>query len=76
MLCGQGLCTGPVSARLRKVQGSIPVFVKRAVNRWEFRGQFRVAESLTSGARFYRLISGSGRSTASVSCIVLLERCE
>ena len=73
ILCGQGKSTGAVSKLLTIQPGKLPVFIKRAANRWEFRGNFRVHESFSSGARFESFVSGSGRSIASVSYVVLLE---
>ena len=73
VLCGQGKRTGAVSKLLTVQPGKLPVFIKRAANRWEFRGNFRVDESFSSGARFESFISGSGRSIASVSYVVLLK---
>ena len=73
VLCGQGKRTGAVSKLLTVQPGKLPVFIKRAASRWEFRGNFRVDESFSSGARFESFISGSGRSIASVSYVVLLK---
>ncbi len=73
MLCGQGARTSRVSDLLTRQSQAIPVFIKRAANRWTFQGHFKVRESLGSGRRFERHISGSGRSLASVSHVVLLE---
>ncbi len=73
VLCGQGMKTGPVSQLLTLQRGSIPVFMKRKVNRWTFRGAYGVSESFSSGARFHGFITGSGRSVGSVSHVVLLE---
>ena len=73
VLCGQGQRTGAVSKLLTIKQGTLPVFVKRAACRWEFCGDFRVDQSFSSGARFESFVSGSGRSVASVSYVVLLK---
>jgi hypothetical protein len=73
MLCGQGPKTSVVSKLLTLQQGRIPVFIKQAASRWEFRGAFQVLESLSSGARFESFVSGSGRSIGSVSHVVLLK---
>ena len=73
ILCGQGKRTGAISKLLTIQPGKLPVFIKRAASRWEFRGNFRVDESFSSGARFESFVSGSGRSVASVSYVVLLE---
>ena len=73
VLCGQGPRTGPVSKLLTITPGKFPVFIKQAAGRWEFRGNFRVDGSFSSGARFESFVSGSGRSIASVSYVVLLK---
>ena len=73
VLCGQGQRTGAVSRLLTVKPDKLPVFIKRAASQWEFRGNFRVDESFSSGARFESFISGSGRSIASVSYVVLLK---
>ena len=58
---------------LARHRGPIPVFMKQGAGRWAFRGAFEVTGSLVAGARFERLIQGSGRTVASVSVVVLLE---
>jgi len=76
VLCGQGARTGPVSALFSRQRGAIPVFIKNASSRWQYRGRFVVARSFNSGARFMSFIAGSGRSVASVSHVVVLELVE
>ena len=73
VLCGQGPRTGAVSKLLTIQAGELPVFIKYAANQWEFHGNFQVEKSFNSGARFESFISGSGRSIASVSYVVLLK---
>ena len=73
VLCGQGPRTGAVSKLLTIQTGELPVFIKRAASRWEFHGNFRVEKFFSSGARFESFVSGSGRSIASVSYVVLLK---
>ena len=73
VLCGQGQRTGAVSKLLTITPGKLPVFIKQAAGRWKFRGNFRVDESFSSGARFESFVFGSGRSIASVSYVVLLK---
>jgi hypothetical protein len=72
VLCGQGPRTTPTSRLLTLQREKLPVFIKKAARRWEFCGDFRVAEFLTGGPRFEEFIAGSGRSLASVSYVVLL----
>jgi hypothetical protein len=76
VLCGRGVRTSPVSAQFARQKIPIPVFLKSASSRWQYRGQFSVAESFSSGARFESFIVGSGRSIASVSHIVVLKLVE
>jgi hypothetical protein len=72
VLCGQGPKTTPASKLLALQREKLPVFIKKAAGRWQFCGEFRVAEFLVSGSRFEEFIAGSGRSLASVSYVVLL----
>lgn len=74
VLCGQGVRTGPVSAQFALQRCAVPVFIKNASNRWQYRGQFSVEGSFSSGKRFESLIAGSGRTIASVSHVVLLKQ--
>ena len=73
VLCGQGPKTAPASRLLTLQREKLPIFIKKAARRWQFCGDFRVAESLVSGPRFEEFIVGSGRSLASVSYVVLLQ---
>jgi hypothetical protein len=72
VLCGQGPRTTPASRLLTLQREPLPIFIKKAANRWQFCGEFRVAEFFVGGPRFEELIAGSGRSLASVSYVVLL----
>ena len=72
VLCGQSSKTAPASRLLTLQREKLPIFIKKAAGRWEFCGDFRVAEFLVSGHRFEKFIAGSGRSLASVSYVVLL----
>jgi len=74
VLCGRGVRTSAVSAQFAAQHIPIPVFVKSAAGRWQYRGQFAVAKSFCSGALFESFIAGSGRSVASVSHVVLLKQ--
>jgi len=73
VLCGQGPKTALASRLLTLHREKLPIFIKRAARRWQFRGNFRVTESLVGGPRFEEFIAGSGRSLASVSYVVLLQ---
>jgi hypothetical protein len=57
-------------AALAEQNEPLPVFVKRAVNRWQFQGTLRVVASHTSGPTFASLIAGSGRSPSDVSLAI------
>jgi len=74
VLCGRGARTSPVSALFARQRSAIPVFIKNASSRWQYRGQFVVTGSFDSGARFQSFIAGSGRSVASVSHVVILKQ--
>lgn len=72
ILCGQGERITPAGEVLSRQHLAIPVFVKRAVKRWEFQGRFTVSDSYTSGPEFERLVSGSGRAASDVSRAVVM----
>jgi len=74
VLCGRGARTTPVSTLFAHQKIAIPVFLKSASSRWQYRGEFIVAQSFSSGAEFESFITGSGRAVASVSHVVLLKR--
>jgi len=76
VLCGRGIRTGPVSALFARQEVPLPVFIKSASNRWQYRGQFLVVQSFNSGAQFESFVGGSGRSIASVSYVVVLKQSE
>lgn len=76
VLCGKGVRTSAVSALLARQQTALPVFIKSASGRWQYRGQFLVDRSYVSGVEFESFINGSGRSVASVSCVVVLKPSE
>jgi hypothetical protein len=72
ILCGQGPVIAAAGAALAKQNEPLPVFVKRAVNHWQFQGTLRVVASHTSGPTFVSLIAGSGRSPSDVSLAIEL----
>jgi hypothetical protein len=72
VLCGNGPIIAAAGAALAAQPGSVPVFVKRATNRWEYRGLYRIIASLAGGARFDELLEGSGRDPARVSLAIEL----
>lgn len=72
VLCGQGPKTAPASRLLTLQREPLPIFIKKAANRWQFCGDFRATEFLVGGPRFEEFIAGSGRSLASVSYVVLM----
>lgn len=76
---GEFLCgAGPVMAKAGKLLASttanMPVFIKRKVNQWEYKGLFGVVASHISGPRFDAMVAESGRSLSSVSIAVELAR--
>jgi len=76
VLCGRGVKTTPLSTLFARQQIAIPVFLKTASSRWQYRGLFFVVQSFSSGARFESFITGSRRTLASVSHVVVLKQLE
>lgn len=70
ILCGQGPRIAPTGAQLAQQTGPVPVFVKRGVNRWEYRGLMRVLAAYTGGPRFESLVAGSRRNPQEISLVV------
>ena len=70
ILCGQGPRIAAAGALLAKQAGVVPVFIKRGVKRWEYRGLMRVLAAYTDGPHFENLVAGSGRNPREVSMIV------
>ena len=73
ILCGRGERIASAGELLSREHMAIPVFVKRATNRWEFQGRFEVSASHTSGPEFERLVTGSGRAASDVSRAVVMQ---
>ena len=74
VLCGRGMRTSAISELFTRQKTAIPVFIKSASSRWQYRGQFIVVKSFDAGSKFESLIVGSGRTVASVSYVVLLKQ--
>lgn len=70
ILCGKGPQIAATGALLADQSGPVPVFVKRGVNRWEYRGLMRLLATHTSGPRFESLVAGSGRDPEDISMAV------
>jgi hypothetical protein len=71
-LCGAGPIMAKAGNLLASTTSKMPVFMKRKVNQWEYRGLFGVAASHRSGARFDAMVVASGRSSSSVSVAIEL----
>lgn len=72
VLCGKGPIIASTGAALAKQHDSVPVFIKRGVNRWEYQGKFKVTTSHSSGPQFTTLVAGSGRNPSDVSLAIEL----
>ena len=72
ILCGNGPIMQSAGLALSRQSGRVPVFVKRAVNRWEYRGAFAVKAAHFSGPQFSGLVAGSGREPSDVSLAIEL----
>jgi hypothetical protein len=70
ILCGTGPIIAKAGRALASTTGKVPVFVKQAVNEWEYAGLYRVVGAHTSGTRFHALVSGSGRSPRDISIAI------
>ena len=73
VLCGRGPVIAAAGAALAKQTESVPVFIKRGTNRWEFQGAFRVTSAHSSGPQFSALVVGSGRQESDVSLAIRLD---
>lgn len=74
VLCGAGPAMAKAGKLLAATTGNMPVFIKRKVNQWEYKGLFSVGASHLSGPRFDAMVAESGRSLSSVSVAVELAR--
>jgi len=72
VLCGNGPIIASAGAALAEQHEPLPVFIKRATNRWEFQGMLKVIASYTSGTQFDALVAGSGRDPSNVSRAIQL----
>jgi hypothetical protein len=57
---------------LARQREPLPVFIKRATNRWEYQGKFKVIASHSSGSHFEALVANSGRNPSDVSLAIQL----
>jgi hypothetical protein len=73
VICGNGPQISSAGRALASQSHGIPVFLKLAVNRWEFQGLFRPIRSHTSGPDFDRLLANSGRPRHQVTRVVEME---
>lgn len=73
ILCGNGSGVRQSGDLLAQQTLPIPIFIKRISNRWVYQGRFQVTESLTEPADCAPYIAGSGRDTATISRIILLQ---
>jgi len=72
VLCGNGLIIASAGVALARQHDPVPVFIKRATNRWEYQGKFKVIASHSSGPQFAALVAGSGRNPSDVSLAIQL----
>ena len=72
VLCGNGPVIASAGAALANQHEPLPVFIKKATNRWEYQGTLKVVASHTSGPQFDALVVDSGRNPSSVSRAIQL----
>ena len=70
LLCGVGPIIAKTGALLASTPHKVPVFIKKAVNVWEYMGLYRPAASYTSGPRFNAMVAASGRLPSDVSVAI------
>jgi len=71
-LCGSGPVMAKAGNLLASTPHKVPVFTKKKVNYWEYKGLFGVVASHRLGPRFDAMVAGSGRSLSSVSVAIEL----
>ena len=74
ILCSTGAAQRAAGRNLAKQQDEIPVFIRQDSQRWRFKGQFKVAETLTSPLDCQPYIAGSGYTVTQVSRVIKLKR--
>lgn len=72
VVCGSGPLIESAGKLLSTQSHAVPVFLKQAVNRWEYQGLFKSAVSYTSGLEFEQHVAKSGRAMGDVSRVVTL----
>lgn len=72
VLCGNGPIIASAGVVLTSQHDPVPVFIKRATNRWEYQGKFKVIAAHPSGPQFEALVAGSGRNPSDVSLAIQL----
>ena len=70
ILCGRGPIIESAGVALSTQHTPLPVFIKRATNRWEYQDTFKVASSFSSGPQFSALVAGSGRNPTDVTLAI------
>jgi hypothetical protein len=73
IICGNGPQIASAGEALSLQAYAIPVFLKRAVNRWEYQGLFKPARSYTSGPELESHVQRAGRPRAEVTRVVIME---
>lgn len=73
IICGSGPQIAAAGEALSSQVYAIPVFLKHAVNRWEYRGLFKPARSYTSGPELESYVQRAGRPRGEVSRVVIME---
>lgn len=72
VLCGRGKVIASAAATLARQHESIPIFIKRGINRWEYRGKFKVKTAYASGPQFEALVAASKRNPSDISLAIEL----
>jgi hypothetical protein len=77
ILCGNGPVIKLTGKMLANQCEAIPVFIKdegiKDVKRWEYKGNFKVIASYSSGTWFKDMVTNSDRASEDVSLVIELE---
>ena len=73
VLCGSGPTIRKAGDLLAGQSQPVPVFIKRAPQRWEYQGLFKVTGSFTAPVDCAPYVDVSGRALVEISRVILLE---
>ncbi|RKP44582.1 DUF6697 family protein [Trinickia fusca] len=75
VLCNGGAASRAAGNTLSRQTDAIPVFIKQEVDQFEYVGQFKVSESLTTPVDCAQYASNSSFTTGQIARVIKLLRC-